>query len=183
MHTQGLGAGGRAVQGAGRGIDATPGGIEGSRKAEEGEEWCPTPLPRHYRVRAFRVMTRGRSRMRQFRSYRSVRGVSGNWHSYRDPVARLLSLPCNSFPQQRGRVGSNIDFCVKELLRFPSEVPKKVLSCAISWRYNSLSEERCEVLPHYPQARNLSNRAHLNPCRARGAQVRRHPSRSQRQGA
>ena len=36
-------------------------------------------------VTAFRVMTRGRSRMRQFRKYGSVRGVSGNRHSYRDP--------------------------------------------------------------------------------------------------
>ncbi|HUX63399.1 hypothetical protein, partial [Sulfuricella sp.] len=36
-------------------------------------------------VTAFRVMTRGRSRMRQFRKYGSVRGVLGNRHSYRDP--------------------------------------------------------------------------------------------------
>lgn len=33
---------------------------------------------------AFRVMTQGRSRMRQYRTYGSVRGVSGNRHSYRD---------------------------------------------------------------------------------------------------
>jgi hypothetical protein len=48
-------------------------------------EWLPSPHILHpYPAPRRRVMTRGRSPVREGRTPGSVRGVPGNWHPYRD---------------------------------------------------------------------------------------------------
>lgn len=59
-------------------------GLDGVRAATRREQSSPLPDG------ALRVMTRGRSRMRQFRSYGSVRGAEGNLRPYRDPLLFLF---------------------------------------------------------------------------------------------
>ena len=50
------------------------------------------------------AMIRGKSRMREIRSYGSVRGVPGNRHPYRDPTKRC---------RRRGAACHRIGFVVR----------------------------------------------------------------------
>ena len=58
----------------------------------------------HIRVFALTPFIQGKSRMRETRSYGSVRGVLGNRHPYRDPTK-----PC----RRRGAADYQIGFVVR----------------------------------------------------------------------